>query len=235
MDKASIVIPTYNEAKNLPTLVKKLLEISDEIAEEIEIVVVDDNSPDGTGKIADLLAAEHPNIRVIHRPTKMGVGSAVYEGVKAAKAPHVVMMDADLHHRPEFVPSITKYLPEYDIVIASRFVEGSSMKAASMFRGLATKLGNALARGLLRLDVRDYTHGFRGYKRSVFLECYHPEDSGGEFNIRLLIEAQRRGYRVIEVPYGSEHEGKSKMRSWLRYLHLLIKETFRVLAAKFRG
>jgi dolichol-phosphate mannosyltransferase len=235
LGKVSIIIPTYNESKNLPIVVNKLLEISEAIAKELEIVIVDDNSPDGTGKVADLLAAEHPNIRVIHRPRKMGVGSAVHEGIKAANAPHVVMMDADLHHRPEFVPSITKYLAEYEIVIASRFIEGSEMKAKSLGRRLVTKLGNALARGILRLDVRDYTHGFRGYERSAFLECYRPKDTGGEFNIRLLIEAQKRGYRTKEVPYHSEHGGRSKVSSWLGYLQLLIREPFCLLLANFRG
>ena len=222
LDKTSIIIPTYNESENLPILVNQLLKVSDEIAGEVEIVIVDDNSPDGTGKIADIMSAEYPNIKVIHRPWKMGVGSAVYEGIKAANASHVVMMDADLHHRPEFIPSIMKYLPEYDIVIASRFVDGSKMEAASFLRRLTTRLGNVLARGLLRLGVKDYTHGFRGYKRSTFLECYRSEDSGGEFNLRLLIEAQKKGCNIIEVPYHSEHQGRSKMRSWLKYLWLLV-------------
>ncbi len=222
LDKVSIVIPTYNESKNLPIVVNRLLGISDEIAKELEIVIVDDNSPDGTGKIAEDLASKNPSIRVIHRPEKMGVGSAVYEGIKAATASSVVMMDADLHHRPEFVPSITKYLPEYEIVIASRFVEGSKMKAKSLQRRLVTKLGNALAKGVLRLPVNDYTHGFRGYRRAAFLECYHSEHTGGEFNLWLLIEAKKRGYRAMEVPYVSEHEGRPQMRNWLKYLWLLV-------------
>jgi len=224
LDKISIVIPTYNEAGNLATVVNRLLRVSNEIAEEIEIVIVDDGSPDGTGKVADQLAAQHPNIRVVHRPGRMGVGSAVYEGIKAASASHVVMIDADLHHEPEFIPQITRWMPEYDVVIASRFLEGSRMEAASLQRRLATKLGNALARGLLRLDVKDYTHGFRGYRRDAFLECYRPEDNGGEFNLRLLIEARKRGCRVVEVPYLSEHAGRPKMRTWLRYLWLLARE-----------
>lgn len=228
LHEVSIVIPTYNEAKNLPIVTDRLFEVADEIAKEVEVVIVDDNSPDGTGKVAELLTTRHSNIKVIHRPGKMGVGSAVYEGIKAARASHVVMMDADLHHRPEFIPSITRYLSEYDIVIASRFIEGSSMNAASMLRLLATKLGNILARGLLRLDVKDCTHGFRGYERSVFLKCYRSEDSEGEFNLRLLIEAQKRGYRLIEIPYRSEHVGKSKMRDWLKYLWLLVTTTLRL-------
>lgn len=166
--EVSIVIPTYNEAKNLQIITDRLFEVADEIAKEVEVVIVDDNSPDGIGKVAELLATRHSNIKVIHRHRKMGVGSAVYEGIKAARASHVVMIDADLHHRPEFIPSITRYLPEYDIVIASRFIEGSDMNATSMLRWLATKLGNILARGLLRLDVKGCTHVFRGYERSVF-------------------------------------------------------------------
>lgn len=222
LDKASIVIPTYNESKNLPVLVHRLMDVSEKIAKEVEIVIVDDNSPDGTGKIADEMALKNPNITVIHRPNKMGVGTAVYDGVKAAKASHVVMMDADLHHQPEFVPSITEYLQDYEIVIASRFVEGSKMEASSLQRRLATKIGNILARSLLHLGVKDYTHGFRGYKRSTFLECYRPTDTGGEFNLRLLVEAQKKGFRMFEVPYSSDHMGKAKMGNWLKYLWLLI-------------
>ena len=222
LDRVSIVIPTYNESKNLPMIVDKLLEISDEIAKEVEIVIVDDNSPDGTGKIADDMALKHSNITVIHRQGKFGVGTAVYAGVKAAEASHVVMMDADLHHQPHFVPSITKYLQNYEIVIASRFIDGSKMEAASFQRRFATRVGNFLARSLLHLGVKDYTHGFRGYSKSAFLECYHQSDTGGEYNLRLLVEAQRKGYRTFEVPYSSDHMGKSKMTTWLKYLWILI-------------
>jgi dolichol-phosphate mannosyltransferase len=222
LDKASIIIPTFNESRNLPVVVNKLLQVSDGIAKEVEIVIVDDNSPDGTGRIAEDLSFEHSNIKVIHRPGKMGVGSAVYDGVKAANSSYVVMMDADLHHRPEFVPSITKLLPDYEIVIASRFIEGSRMEASSLQRRLVTKVGNKLARSLLHIGVKDYTHGFRGYNRTVFLECYHPEDTGGEFNLRLLVEAEKRGYKTVEVPYDSDHKGRSNMRSWLKYLWLLM-------------
>ena len=223
LDVASIVIPTYNESKNLPIIVDKLQQISGKIAGQIEIVVVDDNSPDGTGKIADDLALKYGNITVVHRPSKMGVGTAVYEGILAAKSEHIVMMDADLHHQPEFVPFITTPLQEYEIVIASRFIEGSGMDASSFQRRIATKAGNWLARTLLHMGVRDYTHGFRGYQKKAFLECYSPRDTGGEFNLRILIEAKKRGFKIYEVPYHSEHMGKSKIRDWLKYLWLLVR------------
>lgn len=223
LDMASIVIPTYNESRNLPIIVDKLQQISARIADQIEIVVVDDNSPDGTGKIADDLALKYGNITVVHRPSKMGVGTAVYEGIRTAKSEYIVMMDADLHHQPEFVPSIAAPLPEYEIVIASRFIEGSGMDASSFQRRIATKAGNWLAGSLLHLGVRDYTHGFRGYQKKAFLVCYSPRDAGGEFNLRILVEARKRGFKILEVPYHSEHMGKSKMRDWLKYLWLLIK------------
>jgi len=171
LDMASIVIPTYNESKNLPIIVYKLQEISARIADQVEIVVVDDNSPDGTGKIADDLALRYGNITVVHRPSKMGVGTAVHEGIRTAKFEHIVMMDADLHHQPEFVPTIATPLQDYEIVIASRFIERSGMAASSFQRRMATKTGNWLARSLLHLGVRDYTHGFRGYQKKAFLEC----------------------------------------------------------------
>jgi dolichol-phosphate mannosyltransferase len=223
LDMASIVIPTYNESKNLPIIVNKLQEISARIADQVEIVVVDDNSPDGTGKIADDLALRYGNITVVHRPSKMGVGTAVHEGIRTAKSEHIVMMDADLHHQPEFVPTIATPLQDYEIVIASRFIEKSGMAASSFQRRIATKTGNWLARSLLHLGVRDYTHGFRGYQKKAFLECYSPRDTGGEFNLRILVEARKRGFRILEVPYHSEHMGKSKMRDWVKYLWLLIK------------
>jgi hypothetical protein len=132
------------------------------------------------------------------------------------------MMDADLHHCPEFVPSITKKFPEYDIVIASRFVSEGTMRASSLQRSLITKLGNALAGCLLRIGVKDCTHGFRGYKKSAFLKCYDPRDRGGEFNLRLLIEAHKRSYKIVEIPYNSEHAGRPRIRNWVRYLWLLV-------------
>jgi hypothetical protein len=96
------------------------------------------------------------------------------------------------------------------------------MQAASFQRRFATRVGNFLARSLLHLGVKDYTHGFRGYSKSAFLECYNKQDIGGEYNLRLLVEAQKRGYRTFEVPYCSDHMGKSKMTTWLKYLWLLI-------------
>jgi dolichol-phosphate mannosyltransferase len=225
LDEASIIIPTYNELENLPVIIDRLSEVSNKIAEEVEIVIVDDNSPDGTGQEANRLAVEHGNIKVIHRPRKMGVGSAIYEGVMAARASNIVMMDADMHHRPEFVPSITNSLQKFDIVIASRFIEGSGMQASSLMRRLATRFGNELASILLHLDVRDYTHGFRGYRKSTFLSCYRSEDRGGEFNLRILIEARKRNYSIVEVPYRSEHPGKSQIRNWIRYLRLVVVES----------
>lgn len=225
LDEASIIIPTYNEVDNLPSMIDKLAKVSSRIAEDVEIVIVDDNSPDGTGQEANRLAVENGNIRVIHRPRKMGVGSAIYEGVMAARASNIVMMDADRHHRPEFVPSITNSLQEFDIVIASRFMDGSGMQASSLMRRLATKFGNRLASVLLHLDVRDYTHGFRGYRKSVFLSCYRREDRGGEFNLRILIEARKRNFSIVEVPYRSEHPGESQIRNWIRYLRLVVMES----------
>lgn len=224
---ASIIIPTYNEARNLPNLVNRLLEIAGDIAERVEIVIVDDNSPDGTGMIAEALAGEHANIKVIHRPSKGGVGNAVFDGARVATSSFLVVMDADLHHRPEFVPSITRHLPEYDIVVASRFMSGektSRMEAKSVQRRLITRFGNSLSELLLQLHMNDYTHGFRGYSRSAFLKCYCARDIGGEFNLRILIEARRRGFKALEVPYCSEHEGKPKVRDWLKYARVLLGE-----------
>jgi len=228
LGEASIIIPTYNELGNLPVMIDRLSVVSSKIAEDVEIVIVDDNSPDGTGQEANRLAVEHSNVRVIHRPRKMGVGSAIYEGVMAASASNIVMMDADMHHRPEFVPSITNSLQKFDIVIASRFMDSSGMQASSLIRRMATRFGNRLASVLLHLNVRDYTHGFRGYRKSTFLSCYRKEDRGGEFNLRILIEARKRNYSIVEVPYRSEHPGKSQIRNWIRYLHLVVKESLTI-------
>jgi dolichol-phosphate mannosyltransferase len=188
-----------------------------------EVVIVDDNSPDGTGIIANKIAASCPEVKVIHRSHKLGVGSAVYEGVRNAKSDLVVVMDSDLHNPVSVLPKIKELLSRgHDVVIASRYVKGSQFLCSSVSRQIINKLGNKVARRLLGVKVKDCTHGFRGYKKAVFLDSFDESFVDGSFNLVVLANAWKRGYRIAEVPCHIVHPGKSNSSAALRYLVALI-------------
>jgi dolichol-phosphate mannosyltransferase len=216
----SILIPTYNGA---PFLRKLCAEIQ-RVLPGTEIIVIDDNSPDGTGQIADDIAREDGNMRVIHRPSRLGVGSAIYDGFRAASGEHVATIDVDLHHPPELLPKLFYELEQgADIAVASRYAYGGTFKATSKRRYLINWVGNKVANIITGMKVRDITGGYRAYKKAVFLECYDPRDRGGEFNITVLMNAHKKGYAIKEVPYFSRHIGGSNLNVALRYLKVLLR------------
>lgn len=212
----SIIVPTYNEKENLASLVTLLLALP--VAPEV--IVVDDNSPDGTGALADRLAAENPGrVYVIHRPGKLGLGTAYIAGFHyaiAAQRDLIVTMDADFSHPPDRIPAMVAKVAEgYDLVIGSRYIPGGAAVECTLPRKLLSWGANTFARTLLGLKAHDTTAGFRCYRRAV-LESIALDDifsSGYSFLIEMLYKVQRQGWAVGEVPivFQNRQQGVSKI------------------------
>lgn len=223
------IIPTYNEAGNLPVLVTALF---NQGINGLNILIVDDNSPDGTGTIAEDLAKEHPGqISVIHRPGKEGLGKAYIEGFRYALdqgADVIGMMDADLSHPPERLPAMLSALSEADVVIGSRYVPGGKLDENWPFwRKALSGFGNAYARTILSLPIRDATGGYRLWSRAA-LEAIPFEkvmSVGYVFEVELACMAKDAGLTFAEVPiyFAERTSGVSKMS-----LHIQIEAAFRV-------
>lgn len=214
--QASVVVPTYNERENIESLVEQLLALP--LA--LYVLIVDDNSPDGTGDLADTLAARNDaRVSVIHRPAKLGLGTAYVAGFEhalARGADTILTMDADFSHHPRYIPAMVEMSGAgFDLVIGSRYVRGGGTRGCSWRRRLLSWGANGFARVLLGLRARDATAGFRCYRREV-LESVEPREirsSGYSFLIEMLYRAQRHGWRVGEVPilFDNRRLGKSKI------------------------
>lgn len=216
--KVVVVIPTYNEADNLPALVKALADLS---LPGLELLIVDDNSPDGTGAVADGLAAARPGyLHVLHRPGKGGLGKAYLEGFQWAlshDAETLVQMDADFSHSPSYLPGMIEHLRDYDVVIGSRYVSGGQLdKRWGVGRYLLSWWANSVyTRVLLRVRVKDATAGFKAWRRETLLGMGldRIRSNGYDFQVEMAYVAERLGYRALEIPIYFEDRriGRSKM------------------------
>lgn len=212
--KPIVIIPTYNEAENLPLLVGDILALP--VA--IDMVVVDDNSPDGTGRIADELAAQHPAVHVVHRAGKLGLGTAYVAGFKYALGrdyDRIMSMDCDFSHHPRYIPAILEKSEQFDLVIGSRYVRGGGTQDCTLPRKMLSWGANAFAKTMLGLKAMDCTAGFRCYRREV-LESIDLDvifSNGYSFLIEMLFKVTRKGWQVAEVPIVFENRtrGKSKV------------------------
>ena len=198
-----VIVPTYNEADNIDELVGQLLDLPVGIG----VIVVDDNSPDGTGELADAWSAEHPNrVHVIHRAGKLGLGTAYIAGFKFAMqeldAARIMSMDADFSHHPRYIPAMIEMSEMKHIVIGSRYVPGGGTLNWPKSRIWLSGIGNFVARTLLGLQARDATAGFRLYHRAVLESIPLDEifSSGYSFLVEMIFMCQRRGWQIGEVP-----------------------------------
>lgn len=197
-----VVIPTYNEAENLPLLVPRVLEQDPRIT----ILVVDDDSPDGTGKIADDLEASTGRVRVLHRPEKQGLGAAYRAGMKRALelgADVVVQMDADFSHPPEALPDLLREIESHDVVLGSRYLDGITVVNWPIERILISYFGNWYARKVTGLRISDTTGGFRCMRREQLEQIAFERirADGYAFQIEMNYRFQKRGARVKEIPF----------------------------------
>jgi dolichol-phosphate mannosyltransferase len=229
-----VIVPTYNEKENLRQLVDETLKQGS----HFNMLIVDDGSPDGTGEIADEIARERPEVHVLHRQGKLGLGTAYIAGFKYGLKEgydYIFEMDADFSHDPSYLPKLLAAAQKYDVVIGSRNVKGGGSKNWSKFRILISRGGSAYARAVLGLRVRDVTAGFKCFRRQVLetIDLDAVRSTGYGFQVEMNYRTQLAGFRLGEVPiiFADRVRGTSKMSSriffealWMvlkmRYAHM---------------
>jgi dolichol-phosphate mannosyltransferase len=212
---AWLILPTYNEAPNIEGLV---LAARDKLPPERRILIVDDSSPDGTGAIADRIAAEHSDVEVLHRPRKDGLGPAYIAGFHRALgegAELILEMDADFSHDPAYLPRLLDAARTADLVIGSRYVPGGGVTEWGPLRRVISRGGSAYSRIVLGLEIRDLTGGFKCFRRPVLeaIDLDAVSARGYAFQVEMTYRAIRAGFRVVEVPivFRERRVGASKM------------------------
>lgn len=232
--KVAVVVPTYNEAENLPVLASRLFAL--DIPESV-LIVVDDGSPDGTGDVAQRLGREYDGrVELIQRGSKQGLGTAYVDGLARALdtgADYIVHMDADLSHAPEYIPGFLKHLREADVVVGSRYVEGGgSEEEWGLRRRILSMIGNAGIRAVTGISTRDVTSGFKGFRREVVasLDMSEFRCRGFAFLPEETSACQRRGYRVVEHPiiFAQRVSGESKLSA-----AIVIEALWKLLPIRF--
>jgi len=214
-----LAVPTFNEAGNVERIVRAALAELERCAPgDHRVLIVDDASPDGTGAVADALAAELPAVEVLHRPAKQGLGRAYLAGFERALeggAELVVVMDADYSHDPAHLPQLLDAAASSDLVLGSRYVEGGAILEWPPLRRALSRTGSRYARAILGVGVRDLTGGFRVIRRQVLetVELATLRSQGYVFNIELTFRALRAGFRVVELPivFRDRTVGESKI------------------------
>jgi dolichol-phosphate mannosyltransferase len=229
-----LVIPTYDEAANLEPIVAACLQ---HLPPGARILVVDDNSPDGTGQIADGIAAELPDVSVLHRPRKGGLGPAYVAGFREALAGDarlIAQMDADFSHDPSDLPRLIAAADEADLVLGSRYVEGGGVSDWGPTRRAISRGGSTYARSLLGVGVSDLTGGFKVYRREVVeaIDLDSLESLGYAFQVETTYRAIKAGFRVVEVPivFRDRRVGESKMTG-----RIVLEAALRVPMMRLRG
>jgi dolichol-phosphate mannosyltransferase len=222
---ALVVVPTYNEAENVRALIEAVLAIP----LPLEILVVDDASPDGTAAIVEELAGKDARIHLMLRPGKMGLGSAYIDAFRWALGRDyalVVEMDADFSHDPGYLPTLLKASEDADVVLGSRYVSGGGTVGWTLLRKIISRAGCAYARAILGLSVQDLTGGFKCFRREVLdlIELDEVVSDGYAFQVEMTYRAVRKNFRVAEVPilFTDRRVGKSKM-SWKIFLEAARK------------
>lgn len=212
--ESTVIVPTYNERENIVLLVPELLALP----VGLKVLVVDDNSPDSTGLIVEEMSAQEPRVSVVHRPGKLGLGTAYLAGFKralAAGAERILTMDADYSHHPRYIPAMIERSQTADLVIGSRYVRGGGAVDSPAMRRLLSYGANAFAKTVLGLRAMDCTAGFRCYRREVLesIDLDSILSNGYSFLIEMLYMVQRCGWKVTEVPiqFEDRRRGASKI------------------------
>ncbi|MFZ0533954.1 MAG: polyprenol monophosphomannose synthase [Anaerolineales bacterium] len=223
MPKSLVVIPTYNEAENLANITSALFNLD---IEGLEILVVDDASPDGTGKIADQLAIQYPQrFHIMHRAGKLGMGSAYVQGFNWAienGAQYIIHMDADFSHSPSYIPQFLALIPDYDVVVGSRYVKGGRLDERwSWYRRLLSWWANSVwVRVILGTKTKDATAGFKCWTAKALqnIGLDRIRSNGYIFQVEMCYLAERLGYRIKEIPIYFEDRriGQSKMDTGIK-------------------
>jgi len=215
MPEPWLILPTYNEAGNIERFVAAA---RDKLPAAARILIVDDGSPDGTGELADRLAAEHEEVEVLHRPRKEGLGPAYIAGFRSALAGGaslILEMDSDFSHQPAYLPRLLEAAETADLVIGSRYVPGGGVSDWGALRRAISRGGSAYARVVLGVGVRDLTGGFKCFRREVLeaIDLDAVQARGYAFQVELTYRAIQKGFKVVEVPivFRDRQVGDSKM------------------------
>ena len=223
MPKTVVIIPTYNEAENLANITSAVFNLG---IDGLDILVVDDASPDGTGQLADQLVREYPDrFHVMHRAGKLGMGTAYVQGFKWAieyGAQYIIHMDADFSHSPGYIPQFLDLIPDFDVVVGSRYVRGGRLDERwSWYRRLLSWWANSVwVRLILGIKTRDATAGFKCWKAKALqnIGLEHIRSNGYIFQVEMCYIAERLGYRIKEIPIYFEDRriGQSKMDNGIK-------------------
>ena len=214
-ERAVVIVPTYNESTNLPLIVPQILAQDP----SLDVLVVDDNSPDGTGQIADDFAAKHPRVHVVHRPGKQGLGRAYLTGFRWAldrDYEYVLEMDADFSHDPKYLPHFLAAARDADLVLGSRYLHSrASVVNWPISRLILSYAANIYARRVTGLKVSDSTGGFKCFRRRVLeaIDLGRVRSNGYAFQIEMSFRAWRKKFRIVEIPivFTDRADGISKM------------------------
>jgi dolichol-phosphate mannosyltransferase len=219
--KLAIVIPTYNEVETVPSLIKELFEKVKKIVEKLDILIIDDSSPDGTADVVRELEKKYEKITVIQRPKKMGLGAAYKEGfrhiLEKFDSELIVQMDADHSHQPEEIPNMLEKIKNFDFLVASRHVEGSDVIGWGIRRKMTHSVAGTIASACAKIEIKDSTSGFRMFKKKTLekINFDNIQSDGFAFQVEVLHQLKQLGMKGLEVPtiFINRTEGSSKMGS----------------------
>lgn len=232
----SVILPTYNERKNLPLIIAMIVEHLRKTKVTFEILVVDDNSPDGTAEVFDRLAKAYPEERllILRRPAKLGLGTAYIDGLKATVGSFVFLMDADLSHHPKYMPSFiaAQRRTDCDVVTGSRYINGGGVAGWNLYRILTSRVANHIATVALNPQVSDLTGSFRLYRRTALEAVVSKVKSRGYvFQMEIIVRCRRSGCRIEEAPitfvdrmFGESKLGANEITSYLKGVASLFWE-----------
>jgi dolichol-phosphate mannosyltransferase len=229
--RALIVVPTYNERENIQPLIEAIFKI---VPSTVDVLVVDDGSPDGTGQLVAQLSQSNSRLNVLHRPKKMGLGTAYVHGFKwglPRDYEAFIEMDADFSHNPDYLPTMIGCLTTHDVAIGSRYVRGGGTVNWGLGRKLLSRAGSLYSRFILSASIRDFTGGFNGWRRQVIeaVDLDTLRSDGYSFQIELKYRAFLKGFQIVEFPITFEDRkvGKSKMNKRIVFEALARVWSFR--------
>ncbi|MDX9893618.1 MAG: polyprenol monophosphomannose synthase [Patescibacteria group bacterium] len=234
MAKSFIIVPTYNERSNIGILLEKIFFLN---LPDLWVLVVDDNSPDGTGRLVEELKSKYQNLEILHRSSKAGLGAAYLAGFEQALkqgADYIFEMDADLSHNPEYLPNFLQAIQGADLVLGSRYIKNGGVVNWNLIRRFISRFGNIYARFILGLPYHDLTGGFKCYRRLVLekIGLTNFSSVGYNFQIETTYKTHLAGFKIVEIPimFTERAEGKSKFS-----LKIILESFWKVLVLKFRG
>ena len=223
--KTYVVIPTYNESENIEELLRSILKLD---LEDIRILVVDDNSPDGTGNIVEDLSRNNDRVILLRRYKRKGRGSAGIDGFKYALqhgADYIIEMDGDFSHDPKYIPKFLQAIKNHDVVLGSRFIKGGKDLERGLKRQIITKLAGLYVRALLRIKIKDVSSGYRCFNRHVFdkVDLDDMVSGGPSIVLEKLYKIISKGFSVAEIPivFTDRRQGKTKL-DYITLLETLV-------------